>query len=202
MFCPKCGKPTQDVDNVCGYCGQPLKQAVQAPVNPEYPVNPVNPMNPVQAAPVPVQKPENVVAGIVGALLGALIGAAAIILLSMAGYVASISGLILAVCTFKGYELLGGRLTTKGIIISLILILVTPFLADTIGWGIVIYQEFSGYYDITFADAIAAIGPFIEEGAIEKSDYISNLVMLYGFTILGAFSSVWSHLKGNKKKAK
>ena len=199
MFCPKCGKPTQDVDNVCGYCGQPLKQAAQAPVNPAYPVNP---MNPVQTMPAAVQKPENVVAGIVGALLGALIGAAAIILLSMAGYVASISGLILAVCTFKGYELLAGRMTKKGIVISLILILVTPFLADRISWAIVIYQEFSGYYDITFADAFSAVGPFIEEGAIEKSSYISSLVMLYLFTILGAGSSVVNHLKGNKKKAK
>lgn len=24
MFCPECGKPVEDTDNVCGFCGEPL----------------------------------------------------------------------------------------------------------------------------------------------------------------------------------
>lgn len=194
MFCPKCGKEVHDSAFMCEYCGQPVKQEGVTPVAPAAPAQPV------YAAPVVPEKKENVVAGVVGAVLGALIGAAAIILLSLAGYVAAISGIILAVCTFKGYELLGGKLSKKGIIISLILVLITPFVADWISWGIVIYQEFSSVYDITIADAIGAVGPFLQEGAIEKSAYTTNLLMLYGFTALGAFSSVRSHLKSMKKK--
>ena len=56
--------------------------------------------------------------GVVGALIGSLLGAASIILLSQLGYVAAISGVIMAVCALKGYELLGGKLTKKGVIIS------------------------------------------------------------------------------------
>ena len=53
-----------------------------------------------------VKAPENMVLGILGAIVGALIGGASIIGLSQLGYIASISGLILAFCTLKGYELL------------------------------------------------------------------------------------------------
>ncbi len=191
MFFTKCGKQIHDSAFMCEYCGQPLKGNVP----------PVPPAQPVTAAPAAVpEKRENVVAGIVGALLGALIGAAAIILLSMAGYIAAISGLILAICTFKGYELLGGKLSTKGILISIILILVTPYVADLLSWGIVIYQEFAEYYDVTFADCVSLVSPLIDEGAIDSGDYIGNLVMLYIFTILGGLSTVWSQLRGKKKK--
>ena len=192
MFCPKCGKEVHDSAFMCEYCGQTLKQDNVTPVAPADAAAPTY-------APVIPEKKENVVAGIVGAVLGALIGAAAIILLNMIGYVASISGIILAVCTFKGYELLGGKLSVKGIIISLILIIVTPFIADWISWGIAIYQAFGSEYGITVADAIGAVGPFLQDGAIEKSDYTTGLLMLYGFTALGAFSSVRGTIKGSRK---
>ena len=51
-------------------------------------------------------KPENVLAGVVGALLGCLLGVGCIVLLGQLGYVAALSGIVLAVCTLKGYELL------------------------------------------------------------------------------------------------
>ena len=118
MFCPRCGKQAHDSAIMCEYCGQTLKQDA-APGAPVYPANNGAPVYPGASAPAAVkEKPENVVTGIVGALLGAAIGAAAIILLDMAGYMAAISGVILAVCAYKGYELLGGKLSKTGIIIS------------------------------------------------------------------------------------
>ena len=60
------------------------------------------------------KKRENVPAGIVGAFLGSLIGVACAVLIGQLGYVASVSGLVMAVCALKGYELLGGSLTKKG----------------------------------------------------------------------------------------
>ena len=50
------------------------------------------------------KKRENVPAGIVGAFLGSLIGVACAVLIGQLGYVASISGLVMAVCALKGYE--------------------------------------------------------------------------------------------------
>jgi len=85
MNCTKCGQEILNNATFCEHCGAEVK--------------------PVEAVSGEVQKPENVIAGIVGALIGAAIGGAAIILLSQLGVVASFSGIILAICTMKGYEL-------------------------------------------------------------------------------------------------
>lgn len=59
------------------------------------------------------QKKENIVGGIVGALLGSLLGMLSVLILSQLGYVAALSGVIMAVCVLKGYEMLGGKLTKR-----------------------------------------------------------------------------------------
>lgn len=166
MNCKKCGNEIPEGQNICGVCGT----AVAA------------------------EKHENVVTGIVGAIIGAAIGAGSIIGLSQLGYIASISGLILAVCTLKGYELLGGKLSTKGIVISAVLMLLTPYLADRLDWAIVIKQAWEEY-GVTFAEAFAAVPELLADGSIEMSAYVKNLLMIYGFAVLGAFSTLKKTIK-------
>lgn len=172
MNCTKCGNPVADHAAFCEFCGQSLEQAPAAPG----------------------KKPENVVTGTVGALIGAMIGGGCIILLSQLGYVAALSGLILAVCTLKGYELLGGQLSKKGVIICLVMMLIAPYIADRIDWAILIMNEWSDI-GITFGEAFAAVPMLIEEEAIEMSTYITNLLMIYGFAVLGAFTTLRGALK-------
>lgn len=169
MNCEKCGKPIADNAPFCEHCGTTQTRT--------------------DSASVPAQKPENVITGCVGALIGAAIGGGSIILLGQLGYIAAISGLILAVCTLKGYELLGGRLSTKGIIISLVLMLATPYIADRMSWAIVVAEAFADP-GVTFGAAFAAVPELVEEGIIEKADYIKDLVMIYLFVVLGAFSTI------------
>ena len=68
-------------------------------------------------------KPGNYVTGIVGALLGSLIGVIAWVLVYQLGYIAAIVGLIMAVCTIKGYQLLGGKLNIAGVIICVVIMI-------------------------------------------------------------------------------
>ena len=167
MKCSKCGVEVPEGTVRCDHCGFPIKSG---------------------------EKRENIIAGIVGAFLGALIGAACIILISMLGYIASVSGLILAVCSLKGYELLAGKLSGKGIAISILFMLVTPYIADRIDWAIVIMQEFADY-GVTFAESFAAVPELLKDGSIEMGEYIKNLLMIYGFCILGAFATLKNTLK-------
>ncbi len=178
MYCVNCGKYIPDNSVACSYCGAPVQQfdAVEAP-----------------AAAQP-EKKENMINGIVGALLGAALGAAAIILVSRLGFVAGLCGIILAVCTFKGYELLGGKLSTTGIIICSVLILITPYFADRIDWAILIAQEF----DAPFGRAFSAIPELVELEGIESDVYWGNLVKLYIFTLLGAVSNIIAAFKTKK----
>lgn len=57
---------------------------------------------------------ENVLLGAVGALLGALIGGAVALFIARLGYVAVAAGLVLGICTIKGYEILGKRYLERG----------------------------------------------------------------------------------------
>ena len=175
MNCKKCGAPLSGTA-FCEKCGHTNEQ-------------------PVAQTQQPAGKPENVLTGVVGALLGAVLGAGSIILLSQLGYVASISGVILAVCTLKGYELLGGKLSIKGIIISLLLIAVVPYLADRMDWAIVIVNEIP---DVSFAEAFQSVPALIEQGMIDSDVYTGTLVKLYLFVALGAVGTVITTIKNKK----
>ena len=133
-------------------------------------------------------KHENVFTGIIGAFLGACIGGAAIVLLNQLGYIASISGLILAVCTLKGYELLGGKRSTTGIIISIVLMLIMPYLADRISWALEIVEVFAEE-GVTFAAAFASVHEIVELNALTV-DYFKGLGMVYLFTAIGAIGTL------------
>lgn len=170
MKCNNCGKELLDGVTACDDCGTAVER------------------NAV------VAKPENVLTGVVGALIGAVLGGASIVLLSQLGFVASVSGLILAVCTLKGYELLGGQLTKRGIIISCLLMAITPYIADRIDWAIVIAQAFADD-GVTLGMAFAAVHEVIAESDM-LGDYFLSLGMIYLFVIIGAFGT----LKGLFKK--
>ena len=147
-----------------------------------------------QAAPAEVKAPENVLLGFIGALFGAMLGGASIILLSQLGYIASISGLILAVCTLKGYELLGKRLSKKGIVLCIILMLITPFAADWIDWAIYLMKEMPEY-NLNLADACVVMGQMMAEGYVDMAEYAKNLGMIYLFVAMGGFYTLKSAFK-------
>ena len=169
MNCEKCGAIIPDGDEICLNCGYTAGQKK-------------------------VHRNESVLAGTVGAFIGALIGGGCIILLSQLGYIASVSGVVLAVCTLKGYELLGKNLSKLGVLICLALMLVTPYLADRLDWAIVLMQEFPEY-NMTIGEAFRYVPILVEEEAIELGEYLKNLLMIYGFTLLGAISSIINAFK-------
>lgn len=180
MNCTKCGQEILNTATFCEHCGTEVKETNVTPAG-------------------EVQKPENIVTGIVGALIGAALGGGCIILLSQMGMVASISGIVLAICTMKGYELLGGRLSKVGMIVSILLMLATPYIADRLDWAILVMnQATSEGLNWTFGQSFQAFPVLLEEEVIDSSVYWSNLVKLYGFTAIGVVAT----LAGNKKQKK
>lgn len=202
MNCSKCGKEVHPSNSFCEHCGASLERT--APTQPVQNVTPdqipsYDQGQPWSFAPPAPGKRENVLLGSIGALAGAVIGGVVIVLVSMMGYVAAISGIVLAFCTLKGYELLGKKLSVKGIIVCVVLMLVTPYIADTVDWVFVIMDAYADY-GITFAEAFSLFPLMLEDGAIEMESYISNLLMLYGFTALGAVGIVINTVKGAKNQ--
>ena len=143
---------------------------------------------------VRAQQPENVAGGLVGAVLGSLAGVLCIVLLSRLGLVAAVSGLVMAVGTLKGYEKLGGRLSTKGVVLCMALMLVMTYVGDRADWAVVAVQELG----LDFFTAFRAVPLLLELGAIEHGPYWANLIMLYAFMLLGAIPTVIAAVRSRK----
>ena len=201
MNCKHCGNPIPNDVSSCGFCGEPVYDTYVASNQQTTSSSNGSPSAPYQTTATPHQTPsapyyaapavksEIVITGIIGAVIGAVIGAAVIILLSRLGFIASISGFILAICTLKGYELLGRRFSMTGLIVCLILIIVTPYIADRLDWAILVKESNP---DVSLWEAFSMIPDLIKYEFIEKSVYIKNLVMLYLFAAIGAFNTVRS----------
>lgn len=138
---------------------------------------------------------ENLVLGIVGGFLGALVGGAVALFIARLGYVSFIAGLALGVCTIKGYELLGKKITKKGIFVSALLMILTVFLVNQIDLAI----ELMNYLGIEFGLSFQAVNEMIFSGEIPEN-YFWNLGLLLVFTLGGAWVSVASTLSNHKSR--
>ncbi len=143
------------------------------------------------------RKKENIIAGIVGALLGSLLGVLCIIVMGQLGYVAAISGVIMAVCTMKGYELLGSRLSTIGVIICAVIMLIMTYAGNQLDWAIFVAQEL----DWDIATSFRAVPLLLEEEVLDTASYWTNLAMVYIFALVGAVPTVLNAIKNQKKEA-
>lgn len=141
------------------------------------------------------QKKENLVGGIVGALLGSLVGVLCIILLSQLGYVAALSGAVMAVGVLKGYELLGGKISKKSVVICVVIMLVMTYVGDRLDWAIMLQRAAGGSYGMNIFDWYRMVPTMITAETIEMSTYVMNLVLIYVFLLLGAVPTLRSKVK-------
>lgn len=154
-----------------------------------------------QIAATKSQKRENVIGGIVGALLGSLLGVASIVLLSQTGYVSVLAGVVMALGVLKGYELLGGKLTKKGVVICVVIMLLMTYVGDRADWALLLYRE-GGGADAGFNvfECYRMIPQAISAGIIEIQTYLLNLVLLYVFLLLGAVPTIRGKVKEKQEE--
>lgn len=139
-------------------------------------------------APALEVKGENVVLGTVGALLGALVGAALIAILAKIGYVASISGVVMAYLSLFLYTKFAGKLSVKGIIISIVIMIITVFVTEWLVYSFAFYKELKDY-GFTLGDIIKGLPDLLELGEV-KGGFIKDILMVYAFTALGAVPQI------------
>lgn len=139
-------------------------------------------------------KPVNIAAGIVGALLGVIIGIILWVIVYQMGYMASIVGFVMMICSFKGFELLGGRLNIPGIIICVVMDFIAVYFAHNIALAVAISQEFDIF---SFGDAYKYISIAIQDSDV-AAEYYRDLFMGYGLTALAIIPSLINHIKSRK----
>lgn len=130
------------------------------------------------------EKPkDNVLTGTVGAFLGSLIGVACIVLVDRLGYVSALCGVVMAVCSIKGYALLGGRASKRGAVISGLMILIMTYIANRLCFSLAVLELVSDQ-GIGFFEVYQKLPRLLEDREIWEV-YLRALVMLYLFTLLG-----------------
>lgn len=141
----------------------------------------------------PELKHENLAAGLLGAFLGSLLGVACILVLSYIGYVAALSGIVMAWCALKGYEKGAGSISKKGAAAAIVLVLVMTWIANQLDFAIRIAMQ----YGIPVWDVFLAVPALLQTGSVDGVAFWGSLALLYLFTLLGAVPVLRAGLSGS-----
>lgn len=136
-------------------------------------------------------KEVNLPLGIVGALAGSIIGVLVWVIIYRMGFVAGITGFIMAVCCFKGYGMLGGRIDNKGIWIAVITSIVMLAVAEMIAVAFEIQGAMTDVYaiELSLTEAFRMIPLFLEDSEFLGA-VISDLGAGYVFMAVASFSYI------------
>lgn len=140
---------------------------------------------------------ENLLGGIIGAVLGAVLGGILWILVGQLGYISGVAGLIIVLCSIKGYQILGKSISRKGILICILLSLVIISLAEYVSNGILIYQAYKTD-GATLKDGLQLV-PEMWKYPELRNGMIQDLAVGYIFAAVSSFASIRRIWKANKK---
>ncbi len=144
------------------------------------------------------RKKSNIIGGIIGAVLGSLIGVAVWVLISQAGYISALAGLLMVVCAMQGYKLFGRALDTKGIIISCLVSIAMVLVAEHLSLAVEIYKTYDTVFThMTFMEAVQSVPEFMEYDEI-KDAVVYDLIMGYLLMVVGAASTVFEAFKKSR----
>lgn len=132
------------------------------------------------------KRQENVAAGLAGAFLGSLVGVACIVLIGQLGYVASLSGLVMAACAVKGYERFSGTMSRKGAVIALVLIVGMTYIGNRMDFAVSVARA----AEVDFFTAFQGIDALLDAGYLNAGAYWGNLALLYLFTLIGGIPTL------------
>ena len=107
---------------------------------------------------------------------------------------ALVSGIVMAICTMKGYELLGGKLTKKGVIISVVIMIVMTYVGDRVDWAIMIARELET--DVFYGYRLLPL--LLSEEVIDMTSYVLELVLLYALLLVGAIPTIQNAMRKDK----
>ena len=134
---------------------------------------------------------ERVVLGTLGAFVGALVGTICIVILGQFGYIASICGVVMGFSAMGGYQLLGKKMSKKGIIITIVIMLVMVYVSNWFSYALAV----ADVAEVDVLTAFLVTPELVSEGFIDAGAYYKDLVMLYAFMAIGAVPTIKKYFK-------
>lgn len=126
---------------------------------------------------------ENVLLGIVGAFLGSILGVVLFLLIGLLGYIAMISGIVMGLATMKGYQFLGKKLSKKGMVISVLVVLIMTYVANRLDFALAIARE-TGW---SFWEVYQELSAILDYYPDLVGEYIRNLLLAYAMSGVAVF---------------
>lgn len=120
--------------------------------------------------------------GTVGALIGAALGIGIWCLIGLFGKIAVVGGFALCLGTLGGYFLLGKGMSKKGLIICLVIVLVSVYLATRLNYSISMYRALDG--STSFGGCFRTVMKLLEAFG-EKASFYKDLAFGYLVTLGG-----------------
>lgn len=149
----------------------------------------------------PVEYKENVFMGVLGAIIFAIPGGALAFVLSIFGYVASLSGLAAAALAMLGYKIFSGanknkhkKPTTASIVVSVVVTLLILLIAEYMTYSFVMSQNFG----ITIFEGMAVMPALLAEAELRKY-FITDVLGIWVFAALGMGAYIYSLVKKAEK---
>ena len=125
--------------------------------------------------------------------MGSIIGLIVIVLVGQLGYVAVLSGIVMGVCTVKGYAILGGRLSKKGAVISLIIMVGMTFAAFILDSCLYVIRQSPD--DVAYIEEMIR---YFVDAVFKEPKYTVELIKLFAFTLIGAVPAMLGAFRDEK----
>lgn len=134
---------------------------------------------------------ENKIMGVLGAVAGAVLGIVVWCLIGKLGYISWIGGLAISVFTLGGYMLLGKDVSKFGLIVSVVLMIVSVYLATRLNWAISLQDAFDEElnYDMSLWEGFKHCMDWAELADVTWRFYV-DLVLGYAMTFAAGFSFI------------
>lgn len=149
----------------------------------------------------PVEYKENVFMGVLGAIIFAIPGGALAFVLSLFGYVASLSGLAAAALAMLGYKVFSGanknkhkKPTTASIVVSVVVTLLILLIAEYMTYSFVMSKNFG----ISIFEGMAVMPALLAEAELRKY-FITDVLGIWVFAALGMGAYIYSLVKKAEK---
>ncbi len=152
----------------------------------------------------PTVRGERVGMGVLGAILFSLAGAVVYYVLWSVNIIAAISGIICVICALKGYEILAGARTKRGIFISVAVSAVMLVLA----WYFCYCSDIHAYWESAFAagetDYVPTVWECLSYGYMDlpaNPGYLVDLLLSLAMGGLGCWGYVTRSLRMEEEAA-
>lgn len=152
----------------------------------------------------PTVRGERVGMGVLGAILFSLAGAVVYYVLWSVNVIAAISGIICVICALKGYEILAGARTKRGIFISVAVSAVMLVLA----WYFCYCSDIHAYWESAFAagetDYVPTVWECLSYGYLDlpaNPGYLVDLLLSLAMGGLGCWGYVTRSLRMEEEAA-